>query len=307
MTHKFKKRLQKLLWTLGICLLLVVAVTYWYVPRLVIEIKNPIMYQPRVYAQSYEAVFPTGKTVELLSDDGIKLNGYLSYADTETPKGTIILLHGIRGGKEGYISLCQQLHAQGYHTFALDLRAHGESGGDFNTFGAKERYDVVKVVDYLQAEGLPNIGVWGRSLGGAIALQALAVDKRLTFGVIESTFSDFKTVVHDYTKLFVGIDNQLFTDFLVARAGAIGNFNPEIVKPKVSCTQITQPVYMSHGTADHRIDISYGKANFNALKSRHKVFEAIPNATHMNVWYIAGEAHFNKIMQFLATNVQPNS
>jgi len=34
-----------------------------------------------------------------------------------------------------------------------------------------------------------NIGILGRSLTGAIGLQALGSDKRIRFGIIESTFS----------------------------------------------------------------------------------------------------------------------
>ncbi|SFU65360.1 Serine aminopeptidase, S33 [Pustulibacterium marinum] len=300
-TNRFFMWMKRFLIGISFLLLMALAVVYWYVPRLVIEIKNPLLYHPRTYAHTYPSTFPDGEMVSLKSYDGVSLVGYLSYTSIEA-KGTIILLHGIRGGKEDYISLCEQLHASGYHTFALDLRAHGASGDVFNTFGAKERYDVGTVVDFLKARQLPHIGVWGRSLGGAIALQALVIDKRLEYGIIESTFSDFNAVVHNYTELFTGIDSRYFSDFLVKRAGALATFDPKVVKPVVACEAITQPVYMSHGTADRRIPFTDGEANFNALSSVQKEFESIPNATHGNVWYIAGEAHYRKILDFLNQN-----
>jgi alpha-beta hydrolase superfamily lysophospholipase len=47
--------------------------------------------------------------------------------------GTIILLHGIRGYKEHFTALAAMLNRQGYNTLALDLRAHGDSEGDYCT------------------------------------------------------------------------------------------------------------------------------------------------------------------------------
>ncbi len=76
-------------------------------------------------------------------------------------------------------------------------------------------------------------------------------------------------------------------------------FDPTTVKPVECCKQIHQPVYMSHGTADKRIPYKYGLANYNALASKVKTFETIPGGTHGNVWYIAGDAHFNKIIDFI--------
>ncbi|GLB50194.1 alpha/beta hydrolase [Neptunitalea lumnitzerae] len=294
-----KKWIKRVLWFLVGLVLIFTSVVYFYLPRLVIEIKNPIVFKHRDIPVTYGEVFPDGKEVTITTFDNLKLKGFLTYATTQKAKGTVILLHGIRSVKESYIGLSKDLSVQGYNTFAFDLRAHGESEGRYNTFGAKERKDVSAIVDYLDGKGYSNVGVWGRSLGGAIALQALGTDDRLKFGVIESTFSDFNIVVHDYTALFTGIDSYAFSNFLVKRAGEIGEFNPESVKPVELCKQIKQPIYMSHGTADHRIAYKYGKMNYDALASEQKVFETIPNATHMNVWYIAGEAHFNKIVNFL--------
>ncbi|GLB51775.1 esterase [Neptunitalea chrysea] len=294
-----KKFLKNIVRVILFLLIIAAGVIYFYVPRLVIEMKNPLLYKERPIDVTYSEVFPNGEEVTITSYDGILLNGYFVPAERDTAKGTIILLHGIRDHKESYEELSSKLSKEGYNTFALDLRAHGKSEGEFNTYGAKERKDVSAVVDYLKEKGYKNIGVWGRSLGGAIALQALGSDYRLGFGVIESTFSDFNTVVHDYTKLFVGIDSYLFSDFLVKRAGEIGEFDPTIVKPLASCKHINQPVYMSHGTADDRIPFTNGQQNFKALASAQKEFEAIPGANHGNVWYIAGDAHFYKIINFL--------
>lgn len=305
-TKKIFKRIAK--W-LGFILLVVIIAHVWAVlyvaPKMVVEVKNPITYRERKIENTYDEIFPNGKPFTIITKDSLKLSGYLTYTDSISAKGTVILIHGIHGNKERYYSLSKYLNKQGYNSFALDLRGHGASGGKYTTYGAKERYDIAKCVDALAEEGLQNIGIWGRSLGGAIALQALELDKRLKFGVIESTFSDLHIVVHDYTIMYVGVDSYSFSDFVLDRAAKLATFNPDIVKPVASCANITQPVYMSHGTADDRIDFKYGKQNFEALASKEKEFEAIPNANHRNVWSIGGEAHWDSIIKFINRTTLP--
>ena len=67
----------------------------------------------------------------------------------------------------------------------LNLRGHGESRGTYCTFGYKEKYDIVSVIDEIMLDKRlsKNIGIWGQSLGGAIALQTMAIDKRIKYGV----------------------------------------------------------------------------------------------------------------------------
>ena len=127
----------------------------------------------------------------------------------------------------------------------MDLRAHGKSGGTHCTFGVKEKNDISELINVLEKkENIDdNIGIWGQSLGGAIGLQAIGNDKRIKFGIIESTFSDFKTITNDYFNYHIGFNVKLLTNYLVSRAGKIADFAPEDAKPEKYCTKIKQPTY----------------------------------------------------------------
>ena len=123
------------------------------------------------------------------------------------------------------------LSKNGYNSVALDLRAHGESEGQFCTFGVKEIKDVKALMDYLiKNEDIEDIGIWGQSLGGAVALQALGYDNRIKFGIVESTFTDYKTIVNDYFHLNAGFSFAPFSNYLANRAASIAGFDPSDAK-----------------------------------------------------------------------------
>lgn len=308
-----KKRHVKL--TLNSLLVLIIAglfFTHFYAPRFITEINNPLI--EFVRTQLLNRPLGTFKNLpngsELLnfkSFDEIELSALITYAKIDSAKGTIVLLHGIRASKEHFIRLSRNLANQGFNTVALDLRAHGKSQGIHCSFGVNEKKDIVALINtILENNTIENtpIGIWGQSLGGAVALQAMAIDDRIQFGIIESTFSDFKTVTNDYFKNYMGFGFQPLTNYLVNRAGKIAGFNPDEASPIEYCKQIEQPVLMVHGTKDKRIKIDYGKANFKNLKSTGKRFLEIEGANHASIWETGGDLYFEKVFAFIEDNRQ---
>ncbi len=221
------------------------------------------------------------------------------------PKGIVILIHGIGACKEIWPAVADRLARRGFASYALDLRAHGQSGGEYCTYGFHEKADISKMVDYIEAV-YPNtpIGVWGHSLGGAIALQSLDNDKRLDFGVIEATFTSFHQIVYDYHKRHVGFVFEPLVDLALSRAGTLAEFSPELVSPIQSVTRIEQPVIMAHGDIDANIDIKYGQQLFDGLKSAHKFFHKVEGGSHNNLHVLGGEEYLSMLIDFIEANCQ---
>ncbi|MBC3847984.1 alpha/beta fold hydrolase [Winogradskyella echinorum] len=297
---KFIKRLSIVILLIGLLLI------HFFVPRLITEIRNPVVGLIK-RNRNIKHDLATNKTTSskekefyFNSFDNTKLSAEITYSSLDSTKGNIILLHGIRSSKLQFTQLTDFLSAHGYNAIALDSRAHGKSEGQFCSFGVNEKKDITALIDYLSKnENLNHFGVWGQSLGGAIGLQAMGYDKRIKFGVIESTFSDFKTIVNDYFDLHAGFSFSPFSNYLVNRAGEIAEFDPNDAMPIKYCKSINQPILVVHGNEDKRINIKYGKANFSAIPSKHKEFIQIDSANHSNVWKVGGETYFNRVLKFL--------
>lgn len=233
-----------------------------------------------------------------VQNDSVKIVGY--YIPNDTAKATLICTHGISANKERNLNFAKKLYDIGYNVVLIDLRAQGESGGDYCTFGYYEKYDLQKVVDFVLTKTTnTNIGIHGHSLGGAIALQTLELEPRLKFGIIESTFTNFCDVSYEYSDDFTGFKSRLLCNYITEKSARIAKFERTEVNPEASCRHITVPIFMEHGTADEKIPFEMGQKNFAALASSEKYFYPIENGSHSHVHTDGGEAYWAAMKAFL--------
>lgn len=237
----------------------------------------------------------------LKSFDGINLTGYRVTSLADSTRASIILVHGIGGCKEHFTSLAISLAELGFESWIFDNRAHGKSEGKFSTYGYLEKKDISIIIDEIKkVRQDAKVGIWGNSLGGAIALQAMEYDKRLNFGVIESTFTDLRQIVYDYqARYFFGIGLKWICDLTLDKASELTDFNPDKVKPLESVKYINQPVLIAHGNADKNISFEYGKALFSNLASKEKEFVAVEGGGHYGLFNTGGENYATKLFNFL--------
>jgi len=88
--------------------------THFYLPRFITEIRNPLVLLVKGKNQlhlssGFQGTGLEGKTISFNSFDGVELSAYLTYSGTDSTKGTIILLHGIRSSKECFKGLSKRL------------------------------------------------------------------------------------------------------------------------------------------------------------------------------------------------------
>lgn len=224
--------------------------------------------------------------------DSIKLDAFYVPAVGPT-KANLIMLHGVGSCKEVYLGSVAELAKTGYNVLLWDQRAHGKSGGKYLTYGYYEKEDVSLAIDWLEAKspGLPT-GIYGNSMGGAVAIQSLAHDARLKFGLIESTFTDLPTVSNAYASRMGGISLPFWlTDYVVARAGEIADFEPFSVRPIDAASQVTQPILHIHGDADANINVRHAHAIFAAYASQDKQLYIVENGDHADLWEKGGVAY----------------
>jgi uncharacterized protein len=244
-------------------------------------------------------------SLALAVQKGLILRGYMIYANTPKPKATVILLHGIGGFKEGNLYFSKILADNGYNSVIYDQRGHGTSDGKYCTFGFYEKNDVSKFIDVIKNlfPHLP-VGIHGASMGGAVALQALAFDKRLQFGIVESTFNSLEEVVIEYGRGYFKFRSRWLAQRVLSKSAEIAHYKPFDIKPVESCKAIEQPILLVHGDSDEKIPMAFNKQNFEALKSEDKEFYIIKGAGHDNVGEIGGQVYLNKILAFIGRQVK---
>ncbi|MBN1148980.1 MAG: alpha/beta fold hydrolase [Anaerolineales bacterium] len=150
--------------------------------------RYPLNITPADVGQSYE-------DVKLTTSDGVQISGW--YLPSQNG-AAVIALHAYNGNRSGTIYHADLLADNGYGVLMIDLRAHGQSGGELFPLGWDADRDVYAALDYLQSrpEVDPGrIGVLGLSIGAEVGLQAAARDARIQALVAEGassqTFEDW--------------------------------------------------------------------------------------------------------------------
>lgn len=172
----------------------------------------------------------------------------------------VVYLHGIADNRQSGGAVAKRLVARGHPVFAFDARAHGRSTGRACTYGYHERHDVGRALDALRA---PRAILLGHSLGASVALQAAAVDPRVSAVIAASPFSDLPAIVHERAAWFHV--PPAYVQAVLERAGALGGFPPAEASPVALAPRIGVPVLLLHGADDAKTVPDHSRRIFEAL------------------------------------------
>lgn len=240
------------------------------------------------------------------ADDNVLLQGYFIHSNKKPVSGTIIILHGIGDSKESQVNLAQILADSGFNAVVFDLRAHGRSGGSYCTYGYYEKKDVSRYVDEILSR-YPEcgpIGIMGHSLGGAVAIQSLAYDKRIKCGAISSTFANLREIVYDYMVRMSHVPLHFISNMALNNSEKIARFPVDTINPEDYAEKIDQPVLLMHGTADKNISIEYGRRIFKRLSSGKKQWHEVKGAGHNDIIETEGKEYYNRVIGYLKANMK---
>lgn len=234
------------------------------------------------------------------------LKGWFIRAKSPGPaRGTVVLLHGSSSCKEAMLGQAELLADEGYQTILYDSRAHGESGGEWATYGFYERRDFSRVLDAAEQRFggqkiLGSVAIFGSSYGGAVALQAMAEDGRVRCAVVECAFADLRETLRHHGRLWFGVPGWM-SDLALARAARLAKFDPAAVHPEAAAARIRRPVLLIHGTADPRIPLAEGERIFRQLQAHAPSSEWYPvfRGGHEGLWQAGGEEYRARLLRFL--------
>lgn len=242
----------------------------------------------------------TYEELDVEVEKGLKLNCWLIEADPPA-RGTVLLLHGVSDCKIDGIRLAAFLHRNRYNVFLYDARCHGRSGGTYCTYGFYEKYDAVKVIDYLlsRRDFQPGpIAAFGTSMGAAVAIQAAAIDTRISAVVAENSFATLRSIFDDYQRRMIKLPFHFLRNLVIVRSERLAKFKASEVSPLEAVRKLTIPVLFIYGTNDRLIKHEYSLQLYENAPPGKMLFP-IEHASHNDTWSIAGRSYEEKLLEFL--------
>ena len=232
---------------------------------------------PGDYGRSYRTVF-------LDTKDGVRVSSWFIRADSPV-MCSVVLAHGLFRSRRELLRRSAWLADRGCHALVLDLRRHGESGGERTSLGYFEALDVLAGARFLRREFPENrLYLLGVSMGGAAAARAGAADPDNVDGVVlDSTFESVPAVVDRYARLLFRLPPFPAGDLTLVGLGVAAGFQPRDLDIRQLSAHLGAhgvPVLVIAGDADRRAPVAAQASVFRANAHPESRMIVVEKASH---------------------------
>lgn len=234
--------------------------------------------------------------------DGTELIGWFFPAKTAKPKGTIIHFHGNAQNMSAHFLGLSWIMDRGYNLFAFDYRGYGISDGKPTPDGVYQ--DSMAALDegkrLWSENGKGLYIVYGQSLGGAIAMRALADYKDL---------AQVDLVVQDST--FMSYQDISFHKLSRSLLFPISPLAYVLVSDKYSSEEfvkvIDRPTLVIVPQKDKVVDKRFGTKLYDTLTTSKKWLWKISDGEHISTFHDPKKPIRDEFIQLLESLAIPES
>lgn len=206
------------------------------------------------------ATLPTPEDFSIQSEDDVLIKGKY-FKQPDTANCGVIMPHGWTSTWAGMLKYASIFENCGCDLVLYDHRVHGESGGDYPTAGIKEKFDLINVTKWYQAQsGLSKeqIGWLGASWGGGTVLQAGAIYDDVAFIISDAAYQDWFSAVFERAIRENGSWIHLFTPTVMGLVNMRAGVNYKDASPLNAASEIKAPVLLIHSETDEATGSSQG-------------------------------------------------
>jgi alpha-beta hydrolase superfamily lysophospholipase len=235
---------------------------------------------PVFYKQPLKVVpgFPFS-TILLKTKKNISIEAWYGKTDSAS-KGTVILFHGLMGHKGLVLDEANAFRSFGYSVMMVDVRDHGNSGGNTTTMGYRESEEVKLAYDHVMQMGEKNIFLWGASLGAVEIIKAVSDYQLQPSGIIiEMPFLSLQSHLKGRART-LGFPEQPFGFLTSFWIGVEQGFNGLGFKTAKYAKDVNCPVLMQYGEKDKLVLPYETNAIYKALAATNKKLVIYEGAGH---------------------------
>ena len=240
--------------------------------------------------------------ISVTASDSTVLKGW--YVHPKNFNGsTVVLLHGLTDNREGVGGYALLFLNRGYAVLLPDARGHGESGGEFATYGLLESGDLHHWVSWLYDHDPPQcVYGFGESYGAALMLQSLAAETRYCAVAVEDAFSTAREMSYERVSGPFHMGNWFGRTLgrptiTAASMYADYRYGIDLLKPSPldAVAHSPVPVLLIHGQLDKTINPRHSEILAHAAPG-HVQLWLVPKAWHTGAWSAAHDEFESRVL-----------
>jgi len=253
---------------------------------------------PQAYGIKYESI-------NFKTQDKVLLSGWLMIKDRRNP--VIIVCHGLGANRSDVLEFAFILYKAGYNIFMFDFRGHGESKGWYSSFGYLEQRDLLGAVQYLKGRGdinNANIGVFGISMSGSVAILAASSNPRIKAVAVDSPYIDLDETITQHTEHLLHIPIR-FLGRLAVLAYRLRFFvDSSKISPIKAISKISpRAVFIISGAKDDRMRPEDTRRLYEAAGEPKQLW-LVPSAGHLESFAVAKEEYKTRLIKFFKQHLR---
>jgi uncharacterized protein len=246
------------------------------------------------------------ESVEVAAHDGVRLSGWLLHPEAWRGEAAMVL-HGFVDSRAAMLEHARFLLSHGYAVLAPDSRGHGESGGRAVSFGLREAADVSAWGDWLcERLGIDNFVGLGQSMGAAVLINAMPLDRRLERVVAESAFTSFREAAYDRLAGRMHVPRWL-AHWMFRPVGELAflyvrwryGFNLHATRPVDVLRRENRRVLLIHGADDEAVRAAHSR-KLQAVSGAD--YWEVSGAGHTEPLRVAGREYERRVIEWLTTS-----
>ena len=222
------------------------------------------------------------ETVRFVATDGRELEGWKIPATPQAP--WVVMCHGLGSNRSDLLDIGAALHHAGVNLFLFDFRGHGGSRGHVTSFGWKEQRDLEGALACLGAQSeVPArpYGVYGISMGGAVAAMVASRDERIGAVAVDSIYTDLHETLARHLMLLYRLPRVPFSWCMAVTYRLRFGIWPRHVSPREALNRLgRRPCLVIHGAEDVRVPV-VGVQEMVAASATGTELWMVPGAGHL--------------------------
>ena len=252
---------------------------------------NNFYYAPPQFGLRFEEV-------RFDSEDGTRLHAWFLPAAPPV-RGTIIFFHGNAANISNHLVAVRWLPPAGYSVLLFDYRGYGKSEGFPDRASAIA--DGAAAIRYVRKR--PDVDarrliVYGQSLGGALAMSALAEagTEGVRALVVESSFRSYREIAR------LKMDEHWLSwpfQFPLSWLLFSDDLSPTGIMPRLAGV----PTLVVHRTLDNTVPFEAGRRLYDSLPSPGKTFWAVEGEGHIGTFVVPEPGWRVKLVEWLDEKV----
>lgn len=234
------------------------------------------------------------EVVQILKEDDLPIHGW--FLEGDLGKAGILLLHGVKSDRREMLDRARFLYGEGYSVLLIDMQAHGETAGEYLTFGYLESIDVERAVKFIRERIDGRVGIIGSSMGGAAALLGIQSSNADAI-IIEGVYGTIEQAIKNRIALRLGNIATVLSPLLSWQLEPRLGISLESLSVVNAVYRLHSPILIISGKQDRHALPSEAQAIYDAA-NQPKSLWMVDGASHEDLHKYNKEHYEKRILDF---------